>query len=360
MKRSDYILLTAVGLLILLGIIVVSSVSTAISQQKFGYPTFYLFHHVVYGLLPGIFLGFLAFKIPLSFYKKLSPILLLLTLFLMVLVFLPGIGLTLGGSHSWINLGVTSFQPSELLKLTFILYLASWLAGRIEKGQKSTFAPFLAILGIIILLLALQPDVGTLGVIFITAILMYFLAGMPLTQVLAMIVGGAVGLGILIKMAPYRMNRFLAFIDPNVDPMGIGYQIKQALIAIGSGGILGTGLGLSVQRFGYLPQPMADSIFASYSEETGFLGSVVLLIILALFLWLGFSIAKRAKDNFSKLAALGITGWLTVQSLINIGAMLKLLPLTGIPLPFVSYGGSALVTELIAVGILLNISKNTS
>lgn len=352
--------MATVGLLILLGIIVIASVSTAISQQKFGYSTYYLFHHVVYGLLPGLLLGYLAFRIPLSLLKKWSPALLLFTLFLMVLVFLPGVGITLGGSHSWINLGFTSFQPSELLKLTFVLYLASWLAGRMEKKQKSTFAPFLVILGIIIVLLAMQPDVGTLGVIFITAILVYFLAGMPLTQVAAMVVGGAVGLGILIKLAPYRMNRFLAFIDPNIDPMGIGYQIKQALIAVGSGGILGTGLGMSVQKFGYLPQPMADSIFASYSEETGFVGSLVLLIILALFAWLGFAAAKRAKDNFEKLTALGITSWLTVQSLINIGAMLKLLPLTGIPLPFVSYGGSAMLCELVAVGILLNISRHTN
>ena len=161
------------------------------------------------------------------------------------------------------------------------------------------------------------------------------------------------------KIAPYRAARLLVFLNPETDPMGMGYQLKQALIAVGSGGIFGLGLGMSVQKFGFLPQSMADSIFAIFSEETGFIGSLILIFLFLIFFWRGFKIAKKSMDQFSKLAALGISCWIILQALINIGSMIGIIPLTGVPLPFLSYGGSALVTELIGVGILLNISKNT-
>ncbi|MDP3990863.1 MAG: putative lipid II flippase FtsW [Candidatus Nealsonbacteria bacterium] len=360
MKKADYFLISAVAVLLLLGVVVITSVSAALSQEKLGSPNTFLFHHLLFGLLPGVILGFLAYKIKLSLLKKWIPALLFLNLFLLVLVFVPIIGITLGGASSWINLGITSFQPSEALKLIFILYLASWLSSRMEKTKKEfneTLLAFSAIMSLIALLLILQPDIGTLGIIMSTGLLMYFLAGTPLKHAGFIVLVALAGLTALIKLAPYRLNRFLSFINPDIDPMGISYQIKQAFIAIGSGGILGTGLGMSVQRFGFLPQPMADSIFASFAEETGFLGSLTMISFFLIFVWLGFSIAKKAKDNFLKLTALGITGWLALQTFVNIGSMVGLLPLTGVPLPFISYGGSALVTELIGIGILLNISK---
>ena len=361
MKRTDYVLIGATACLLILGILIVMSVSSTIARQKFGLPTFYLFRHVVFGLLPGVILGFLAYKIPLTRFKKWIAPVLLFNLFLMVLVFVPVIGIKLGVARSWLNLGFTTFQPSEPLKLTFILYLASWLAARAEKTKKEflkTLIAFLSIIGIITLLLALQPDVGTLGIIVITGSLIYFLAGTPLKHVPIIALLGLAGLAVLAKTASYRLDRFLALIK-ETDPMGAGLQIKQALIAVGSGGIFGTGLGMSVQKYGYLPEPMADSIFACFAEETGLVGGLTLIFFFLVIAWLGFMIAKKAKNNFEKLTALGITCWLSVQAFINIGSMLKILPLTGVPLPFISYGGSALITELTGIGILLNISKNT-
>jgi len=364
MKRVDYFLILSVGILILFGVLVLASVSNAISLEKFGSPNTYLFHHILFGLLPGLFLGFAAYKIPLSAFKRSAPFLLLASLFTMALVFIPKIGITLGGSSSWINLGIVSVQPSEFLKLAFILYSASWLASRMEIGAHrkkllTTFIPFFIVMTVIITLLALQPDYGTLSIIIATALLMYFLSETPFWHSIMMgivILGGLVA---AIKYVPYRMNRFTSFINSDFDPMGQGWQIKQALIAIGSGGILGTGLGMSVQRFGYLPQPMGDSIFASLCEETGFVGALTLFIVFLIFIWTGFTMAKNTQQNFYRLTAFGIIGWLTLQTFVNIGSMLKLLPLTGVPLPFISYGGTAIVAELIGVGILLNISKNT-
>lgn len=362
MKKPDYFLMIVVGFLILLGLIILASVSAVLAQEKFGSPTFYLFHYIIFGLTPGLLLGFVAFKIPLSFLKKWSPFLLLFNLFLLILVFVPNIGMSLGGARSWINLGFISFQPSEFLKLTFILYLASWLAVRTEKGSKnfsSTLVAFLAVMGLIGLLLILQPDIGTLGIIIMSALLIYFLAGTPIRH--SLVVGSAVlaTLAILIKIAPYRLNRILVFLNPDIDPMGLSYQLKQSLIAIGSGGILGRGLGMSAQTFVYLPQRIADSIFALFAEETGFIGALILICLFLMFVWRGFVIAKNTPNKFYQLAALGITSWITLQAFVNIGSMVGILPLTGIPLPFISYGGSALVAELIGIGILLNISKNT-
>ena len=352
--KPDYVLILIVGLLILLGVIILVSVSTALSQEKFGTPGFYLFRHLVYGLLPGIILGFLAFKIPLGLMRKWAPVLLLANLFLLILVFVPVVGLSFGGAKSWINLGIVSFQPSEFLKLIFILYLASWLAARTPR-----LTAFLAIIGLISLLLILQPDIGTLGIILIFGILIYFLSGAPLRHILLFGAGGLAGLAALIKFEPYRLNRFLAFLRPDIEPMGLSYQIKQALITVGSGGILGKGLGMSLQKFGFLPQPMADSIFAIFCEEAGFIGALILIILFLMLAWRGFSIAKKTTDKFYRLTALGITSWLTLQAFINIGSMIGLLPITGIPMPFISYGGSALATELVGVGVLLNISKKT-
>ena len=359
--KPDYILLSVVAILILLGIVILASVSATLSQEKFGSPTFYLFRHILVGLVPGILLGFLAFKIPLSFLKKWTPALFLINLFLMVLVFIPKIGITLGGSSRWINLGITSFQPSELLKITFILYLAFWLSAKTEKTKDSKFPTliaFLVIIGLVSLLLIFQPDISTLGIIVGCAILMYFLAGTPFKHSLLILATSLAGLAVLIRIAPYRLDRFLVFIKPDIDPMGISYQIKQALIVVGSGGILGTGLGTSILRFRFLPQSMSDSIFAIFSEEAGFIGGLILISLFLIFAWRGFAIAKKIQNKFYRLTALGITSWIVLQTFINIGSMVGILPLTGIPLPFISYGGSAIVAELIGVGILLNISKN--
>jgi len=360
-KRPDYILIGVTIILLILGILVLASVSAPISQEKFGTTYYFLGHQILFGVIPGLILAFIFFKISLNFLKKWVLILFLTNLVLLAMVFLPGIGVSFGGATRWISLGPISFQPSEFLKLTFILYLASWLNSQtsVQKPNQTLIA-FLILLSIIGLLLYFQPDISTFGVIALSAFLMYFLAGTPLWHSILIFFSGLSSLFILIKAAPYRLARWLVFLQPGTDPMGIGYQIKQSLLAVGSGGILGLGLGMSLQKFGLLPHPMSDAIFAILSEETGFVGATILVCLFLIFFWRGFKISKEANNKFSQLAALGITCWITLQAFFNISSMLGLLPLTGIPLPFISYGGSHLVAELIAVGVLLNISRSNS
>ena len=363
----DYTLIVAVLALLILGILILASVSTVFSQEKFGMTSYYLVHQMIWGLGIGLLCGFIAFKMPLSFFKKWAWLFLLINLILMVLVFVSGLGVVSGGASRWIDFGFFNFQPSELLKLTFIIYLSAWLAKRTqkkslkkeEKNWKFTLLPFLFILGFVALLLHFQSDASTLALIVVVGALMYFLSNTPFWHILFLIsiIGG--GLLFLIKFTPYRMNRVLVLFGLLDDPMGLGYQIKQSLITIGSGGILGLGLGMSNQKLGgFLPQTMSDSIFAVYAEEAGFLGSLVLISLFLVFLWRGFKIAKDSRDKFSQLFAIGISSWICLQAFINIGAMTGILPLTGIPLPFISYGGSHIVVELIGIGILLNISKS--
>lgn len=358
--RPDYILALTVCALLLFGIIILASVSTALSQQKFGSPTFFLFRHFIFGIAPGLLLGFIVFKMPLDFFRKRAPLFLLASIVLMILVFFPGIGIETGGAHRWINVGVTSFQPSEILKLSFILYLAAWLPDLTDRTKKKskTLIPFLSLIGVIGLLLSFQPDISTLGMILLAGLIMYFLSNTPLKHTPLMIAAGFAVLLALIKLAHYRMDRILVFLNPDHDPMGLGYQIKQALISVGSGGIWGRGIGLSMQKLGFLPEPMADSIFAIFSEEMGFIGAMILISLFIIFIWQGFKIAKRAESGFCRLACVGIVSWIALQAFVNMGSMLAILPLSGIPLPFISYGGSALISELIGVGLLLNISKH--
>jgi len=360
-RVPDVVLIAVVLALLLLGILILASVSASFSQEKFGSSFYFLNHQIIFGLIPGIILAFLAFRIRLETLKKWVPVLLLINLALLLMVFLPEIGAQAGGATRWISLGPISFQPSEFLKITFILYLAAWLASRTErvKGFGQTFVAFLLVISIISLFLILQPDISTLAIIVISAALMYFLATTPIWHSILIILIGMGGLSALIKIAPYRLNRLLVFLNPEVDPMGIGYQIKQAIIAVGSGGIFGQGLGMSSLRFGFLPHSMSDAIFAIFAEEAGFVGAAILILLFLIFLWRGFKIAKISQDKFSQLSALGITAWICLQGFINIASMIEILPLSGTPLPFVSYGGSALISELIGVGILLNISRSS-
>lgn len=368
-QTFDCILLTVVAVLIGLGILILASVSAPFSQEMFGSPDYLLFRQVFW-LVLGIILAFLAFKIRLDFLKKMAPILVLINLILLAMVFLPVVGVTIGGASRWLNLGIITFQPAEFLKLTFILYLAAWLSVRTEKSIKQEYAKtsleisqtliaFLVIISVIGLLLALQPDISTLGIIVLTAILIYFSANTPFWHLILMFFLVAGSLIALIKIAPYRVERMLVFFQPGIDPLGIGFHAKQALIAVGSGGIAGVGLGMGIQKFGFLPQPISDSIFAIFAEETGFIGALALIFLFLMFLWRGFRIAKKTQNKFFQLTAIGITSWIIVQAFVNIGSMIGLLPITGIPLPFISYGGSHLIAELVGIGILLNISKQT-
>jgi len=370
--RVDPVLFATIILLVFLGILILASVSASFSLQTFNTTYYFLNHQLLLGLLPGLLLAaFFFFFVSSNMIKKWIPVVLLLNIFLLALVFLPIIG-SPEGAHRWIYLGPFSFQPSEALKLVFILYLASLLSAKVsaqketsKKKQglvsnllrgKEVFFPFAVVTGLVSLLLIAQPDVSTLGVIGLTGIIMYFVAGTPWWHTPFMLGGGLVALLFLIQLAPYRFSRLKVFLDPLLDPLGQGYQIKQALIGIGSGGLTGVGLGLSFQKFGFLPEPISDSIFAVVAEELGFLGASFIVLLFLVFAWRSFILAKRIEDPFSRIVTVGIASWITLQAFVNMGSITGLLPLTGIPLPFISYGGSALAMELLAMGILLKLT----
>lgn len=358
-RKPDFILLGISAAFVISGILLLASVSASFSLEHTGSTFYFLNHQLTFGLLPGLILGFLIYMMPLKHLKRFSLPALLICIVLLALVFLPVLGGPVKGAHRWLYLGPFSFQPSEFLKPAFVIYAAAWLAARTQQKHMKlqAFLPFFAVLGAIALLLILQPDISTLGIIGITGVLMYFLSGTPLWHSALLLGGGLASLVALVHLAPYRFNRLAVFLNPDLDPLGKGYQIKQALIGIGSGGLTGVGLGLSFQKFGVLPEPISDSVFAIVAEEIGFIGSILILLLFLAFAWRSFVVANRAQDPFARLAALGIASWITFQALFNIGSMTGLLPLAGIPLPFISYGGSALIAELIGIGLLLNISK---
>ncbi len=373
--KLGYCLLGITITLLVVGVLFLAGVSANFSQENFGHTTYFFFHQITRGILPGLILGFIAFKLKLEAIKKYSIFLIGAAIFLMLIVFIPGLGISSGGASRWLNLGFGTFQPSELLKLSFIVYLAAWLSNpdlkkrfiinhkkvkNFKERAKKEFLgllPFLIILTIVFALLMLQSDMSTLVVIGAIAIMMYWIANTPLWHNLTIVLAGSGLLWLFIKLFPYRINRIAVWLDSNFDPMGLGYQVKQITIAIGSGGLWGVGLGSSVQKFGFIPQTMADSIFAIFAEETGFIGSLFLVLLYLSFFIIGFLIFRSAKDDFSKFMVLGLSFWICFQAFFNIGAMIGLLPLTGIPLPFISYGGSHIIFELIAVGLLLNVSK---
>lgn len=356
-KKSEIILPIVVLVQIFLGILVLASASASIAQEKVKIPFYFLKHQILFGLIPGIILMFIFFKLPLSVLKKGAIPLLILNLLTCALVFLPKTGMEFSGASRWIVLGPISLQPAEFLKITFLIYLAAWLTKK--KNDKEVLIGFLIILLPITLLLIFQPDISTLGIIILSAMIMYFLSNTPFWHIILIIALAFSGFIFLTKAAPYRAARLKTFLEPKMDPLGAGYQLGQSLIAIGSGGPFGKGFGLSSQKLGFLPGSFSDSIFAIFAEETGFLGSFILVAFFLIFLIRGFKISKKAKDEFSKILAQGISSWIVLQAFVNIGAMTGILPLTGIPLPFISYGGSHLIAELIGVGILLNIAKQT-
>lgn len=373
-KRFNYPLFFLVSSLVIIGTLFLATLSTLSSLRQFNTTNYYLIHQLIYGLLPGVIFGFIAYKFPLHYLKKIAPILLFLNFIALLLVFVPFIGSKFWGAQRWISIGRITFQPSEFLKISSILYLSAWITSKLSDGRQKDwismakksysnviqlFLPFIIFLGVISIILYLQPDISTLGITGLTLIFIYFSSGTPLWHTLLIIAVGASGLTYLIMTEPYRFDRWLIFLHPGSDPLGKGLQLSQSLMAIGSGGFFGKGLGMSVQKFGFLPQAMSDSIFAIFAEETGIFGCIILIALFFLFLWFGFKVAKHSNDKFSKFAAVGITFWITFQAFVNISSVAGLFPLSGIPLPFFSYGGSHLINELIGVGLLLNISKNT-
>ncbi|MBI3442213.1 MAG: putative lipid II flippase FtsW [Candidatus Sungbacteria bacterium] len=343
------------------GLLILASASMVMSQKNFGNIYFYTLRQFLYGgILGGIALA-LTQWMPYRIWKRLALPLMILSFLLSALLFIPHFSYVAGGARRWLQAGGFSFQPSEVLKFSFLVYLASWLDARRKEIKSVSYGmiPFSLMLAIIGIFLVMQPDIGTLGVVVATAGIMYFLGGGKVSQIGMLIVLGLVMLYLVVQIAPYRLQRILVFLDPQTDPKGIGYQINQAFIGIGSGGFWGLGFGKSLQKYSYLPEPMGDSIFAIFAEETGLVGVCLLLGLFATFFWRGIFIARRAPDVFGKLLGAGISVGIMAQVFINMAAISGLLPLTGIPLPMVSYGGTSLVITLASIGVLLNISKYT-
>ncbi|MCX6726002.1 MAG: putative lipid II flippase FtsW [Candidatus Shapirobacteria bacterium] len=349
-SSPDWFLVSLVLGLTIFGIIMVGSASVVEAFRDFGNKLHYLRLQAIWAAF-----GFLAFCF-LSFFdyhhlKKFAFPLMVFSFICLILVLIPGIGTKIMGARRWLPLGFFGFQPAELTKLTFILYLALFFSNRRK------FWSFLFLLGILLFLIMLEPDLGTAVILSATALVVYFVSGAPLLLLAGIGLAGVLGGAGLIFSSSYRRERLMTFLNPSQDPLGASYHIRQILIAIGSGGLFGVGLGQSRQKYEYLPEVTTDSIFAVIAEELGFIGSLALVIIFLMLVWRGMKIAKEAPDEFGKLLAVGITSWIGFQALVNLSAMVAIVPLTGVPLPFISYGGSSLVLCLAGMGILANIAR---
>lgn len=314
---------------------------------------------LLFGLLPGLILAYFASRIHYTFWRRFALAIFIITIILNLLLLIPHIGLEHGGAVRWIQVGGATFQPSELLKIAFIIYLASWLSGIKEKIKDAKFGilPLLIILGVTVAILILQRDTDNAAITVLTALSMYFVAGGKIRDVGIIIIIGIFGLGALFFLRPYLMDRVLIFFDPSRDPQNSSYQLNQSLIAVGAGQFLGRGFGQSIQKYSRLPEPIGDSIYAVIGEEFGFVGSIAVLLFFATFVLQGMRMSIRAPDSFGRLLVLGIVILITTESFINIMSILGIFPIAGLPLVFISHGGSSMLVSLGAIGIVMNVSR---
>ncbi len=347
---------------IITGLGLLSFISASLGILSRSETKFYgvLFNQIVLGGVGGFLALWICARIPYTFWRKYSFYIFIGALALTLCVFVPGLGFSHGGAKRWISLGPISFQPAEILKISFVIYFSAWLAWTRKRQEDIKFRiiPLFIILGIVALTLLRQPDTKSLILITASACAMLFISGVSWKKIIAIILVGFATIAVLAFARPYIMERIKTFLDPSSDPRGASYQLQQSLIAIGSGGAFGRGLGQSVQKFSYLPEPQGDSIFAVIGEEFGFLGTTILMILYVFFAIRGFKIALRAPDTFSRYLVVGLVSILTFQSFLNIASLVGLFPLTGVPLVFVSHGGTALMIALGAVGIILNVSRS--
>lgn len=354
-KRLDLQLLLTVAVLVSFGLLMVYDSSAIQGLRDFKDSLYYIRQQLVWvavGVASMIFFANFNYRK----FRILAVPFFLLSLLLLLAVFIPGLGVSGGGAHRWLRLGVVTIQPAEIIKLTGVLYLS------VLFEKKVRLIPFLiVIVGVTLVTAVLQKDLGSTVVFVATAAVLYLAAGGSLIYFAVGVPAAILAVLVLVLTSSYRSERVLALLDPFSDPQGYTYHISQVLIALGSGGLFGLGLGHSRQKFEYIPEVSTDSIFGIVGEELGFVGGSMLIGLFAFFLIRGFKIATNCQDNFGKILAIGLTCWLGIQAIVNLSSMTALLPLTGVPLPFISYGGSALVANLTAVGILLNISRqNTS
>ncbi|MBI4050259.1 MAG: putative lipid II flippase FtsW [Candidatus Doudnabacteria bacterium] len=357
-RPADRAFIISVLILIGFGLVAVSSASSVLSYERYGNNNYYFLRQLAFAAV-GLGLIFYLSRVDYHVFRRFSAPIFAVGIFLLVLLVVPGVGFRVGGAARWFNTGWFLIQPSEFVKLAMIFFLATWFERK--KGAEDNFwfgiLPPLAASALVLGLVVLEPDIGTAAVLAMILLGMLFAAGARLRFLGGLLAAGIAGLWIVIKAAPYRAARIITFFNPSYDPQGISYHINQALLGIGAGGLFGYGLGFSRQKHNYLPEPIGDSIFAVMAEELGFTRIIFLVLLFLLVGFLGIKIARNAPDRFGELTAIGITIWITLQALFNIGAITGVLPLTGIALPFVSYGGSSLLALSIGAGILLNISR---
>lgn len=360
----DYWLLINVGLLLAVGLLMVTSASIVVSDKLFHSPFHFFFHQLFYVFL-GLVLAVVVTRIPLSFWEQNGGYLLLLSAFLLVLVLVPGIGRQINGSRRWLGAGPFGIEVSELAKFAVIIYLSGYLVRR-QREVIASFSGFLkpmVILCMLAFLLLMEPDFGATTVIMATSLGMMFLAGARLRPFIILVIVIAVGMALLAVLSPYRLLRLTTFLHPWADQFNSGYQLTQSLIAFGRGGIFGVGLGNSIQKLFYLPEAHTDFLFAVLAEELGLIGQLAVIGLFVLLVGRIFSLAQSAAKKrylFASYVAYGCGLWIAMQALINIGVNAGMLPTKGLTLPFMSYGGSGILLNLVTVGVLLRIYYETN
>jgi cell division protein FtsW len=355
---TSTVLLVAVALLCVIGLVMVGSASSVISISLYGTPWAILIRESMWMALGIVGLG-LAIRFDYHHLRRLSPLMLLATFGLLLAVLVPGLGVHVEGSSRWIGFGQFRVQPSELMKLSLTIFSADFITRRLDEDatDRRIIGPLLLVTAAAGVLILAQPDMGTAMVIGCIALTLLFASGVRLGPVMK-VLAGLVALAVVVAVAsPYRRARLLSFVDPSAHGSGSGYQVVQSLIGLGSGHIFGMGLGSGQQQWGFLPNAQTDFIFSVVGEELGLIGALLVLILLGAFLWFGLRAATSSPDRFGGLLALGLVAWVGAETFINVGAVVGVLPVTGIPLPFISFGGSSLVITLVAAGILINIAR---
>ncbi|AZK46888.1 stage V sporulation protein E [Paenibacillus lentus] len=354
----DFWLMSSILGLLAIGIIMVYSAGSVLAFHDYGDSFYFVKRQLLFAIL-GLAAMLFMMNLDYRHLRKFAKIGLLVCFALLIIVLIPGIGVVRGGARSWLGISSFGIQPSEFMKLGMILFLSYWLSKEDYKITMFTkgLLPPLGVMGLAFGLIMLQPDLGTGTVMMGAALLIVFTAGARVKHLAGLAAVGVIGFAGLILAAPYRLQRITAFLDPWSDPLGAGYQIIQSLYAIGPGGLAGLGLGMSRQKYSYVPEPQTDFIFSILAEELGFIGGLLVLLLFLILVWRGMRVAMTVEDSFGSLLAVGIVGMVAVQVVINIGVVIGLMPVTGITLPLISYGGSSLTLMLTALGILLNLSR---
>ncbi|MDP1689262.1 MAG: putative peptidoglycan glycosyltransferase FtsW [bacterium] len=359
--RPDYVLIAGFFCLVIFGLFALASASSDIGKIRFNNTYYYLENQIVQGIGLGIIGFILGYLIYYKNYKRWALFLLIVNIVLLILVLFSSYGTTLGGSTRWLKIGPIIAQPSEFLKIIFIVYLAAWLSSskrdsRVKKFG-SGFLPFMLISGFIGALLFAQPATSTVFIVLLSALIMYFMSGAKFAYIGLLMVLAITVLGVLIYFTPYRLDRVMAYLTPEADPQGAGFHLRQSLITLGAGGITGVGFGKSTNKYLYLPESIGDSIFAIIGEELGFIGATILVSFIFVVVLRGILISRNMGDEFGKLLLVGFSAILGIQAFVNIAALSGLIPLTGVTLPFISYGSSSLITFMTMAGITVNISR---